>query len=124
MKINSEAKLLRIYISSTDKFKHTPLYEVIVYAARRYGLAGATVLKGVMGYGASSVISSVKLWEITEKLPLVIEIVDEADKIEKFTETILPYFNKMRYGAMITLEKVSIVLHKKGTKHSSQNNIK
>jgi uncharacterized protein len=118
MKINSEAKLLRIYISSTDKFKHTPLYEVIVYAARRYGLAGATVLKGVMGYGASSVISSVKLWEITEKLPLVIEIVDEADKIEKFTETILPYFNKMRYGAMITLEKVSLVLHKKGIKHS------
>jgi uncharacterized protein len=116
METNSEAKLLRIFISSTDKFKHTPLYEVIVFAAKRYGLSGATVLKGVMGYGASNVISSMKFWEITEKMPMVIEIVDEADKIEKFAETILPYFDKIRYGGMITLEKVIIVLHKQGRK--------
>jgi len=116
MEINREAKLLRIFISSTDKFKHTPLYEVIVFAAKRYGLTGATVLRGVMGFGASHVINSTKFWEITEKLPMVVEIVDEGDKIEKFTETILPYFDKIRYGGMITLEKVSIVMHKIGTK--------
>jgi PII-like signaling protein len=116
MKVNSEARLLRIFISSTDKFKHTPLYEVIVYAAKRYGLSGATVLKGMMGYGASSVISSVKLWEVSTKLPIVIEIIDESEKIEKFVEIILPYFDKIRYGGMITLEKVTIVLHKKGLK--------
>ncbi len=116
MEINIEARLLRIYISSTDRFKHTPLYEVILFAAKRYRLSGATVLKGVMGYGASNVIHSVKFWELSEKLPMVIEIVDEADKIEKFTETIIPYFDRIRNGGMITIEKINIVLHKKGIK--------
>ena len=119
METNTEAKLLRIFVSSTDKFKHTPLYEVIVFAAKRYGLSGATVLKGIMGFGSSSVISSMKFWELSEKIPIVIEIVDESEKIEKFTETILPYFNKIRYGGMITLEKAIIVLHKQGSKISS-----
>ncbi len=116
METNSEAKLLRIFISSTDKFKHAPLYEVIVFAVKRYGISGATVLKGVMGFGASSIIRSMKFWEITEKLPLVVEIVDDSEKIEKFTETILPYFEKIKNGGMITLEKVTIVMHKKGQK--------
>ena len=114
MEITGEARMLRIYISSTDKFKHAPLYEVVVFAAKRYGLAGATVLKGFMGYGSSSVIHSQKLWEITEKLPLVIEIVDEASRIDGFVETILPYFEMIPKGGLITLEKVSIVLHKSG----------
>jgi PII-like signaling protein len=119
MELNDEARLLRIFISSTDKFKHAPLYEVVVFAAKRYGLAGATVLKGFMGFGASSVVYSQKLWEITEKLPLVIEIVDEAAKIDGFVETILPYFEKIPKGGLITLEKVNIVLHKSGPqKHS------
>ena len=82
MEIKGEAKVLRIFISNTDKFKHNSLYEMIVFAAKRYDLAGATVLKGVMGYGSSSVIHSVKFWEITEKLPVVIEIVDEAKKLK------------------------------------------
>jgi PII-like signaling protein len=116
MEIRDEAKLLRIYISSTDKFRHAPLYEVIVFAAKRYGLAGATVLKGFMGFGASSIVNSQKLWEISEKLPIVIEIVDEAGKIDGFVETILPYFEKIPKGSLITLEKVGIVLHKTGTK--------
>lgn len=116
MEINDEAKLLRIFISSTDKFRHAPLYEVIVFAAKRYGLAGATVLKGIMGYGASSVVHSQRLWEITEKLPLVIEIVDEATKIDGFVEVILPYFDKIPKGGLITLEKATIVLHKSGGK--------
>ena len=111
MEIKGEAKVLRIFISNTDKFKHNSLYEMIVFAAKRYGLAGATVLKGVMGYGSSSVIHSVKFWEITEKLPVVIEIVDEAEKIEKFTEKILPWFEKLKYGCMITVEKVNLFLY-------------
>ena len=118
MEITGEAKLLRIFVSSTDKFKHTPLYEVVVFAAKRYGLAGATVLKGFMGYGVSSQIVSQKLWEISEKLPMIIEIVDESAKIDGFVETILPYFEKVPKGGMITLEKVTIVLHKSGTKKS------
>jgi len=116
LETNTEAKLLRIFISSTDKFKHMPLYEVIVFAAKRYGLSGATVLKGIMGYGRTNVISSVKFWELTEKLPIVVEIVDEAEKIEKFTKTIIPYFEKIRYGGMITVEKATILLYKQGKK--------
>ena len=116
MEIKGEAKLLRIFISNTDKFKHNLLYEMIVFAAKRYGIAGATVLKGTMGYGSSSVVRSVKFWEFTEKLPVVIEIVDESEKIEKFTEKILPWFDKLRNGCMITVEKANIVLYKQGSK--------
>jgi uncharacterized protein len=114
MKTDDKAKRLRIYISSTDKFKHTPLYEVIVYAARRYGITGATVLKGIMGYGASSKIYSNKLWEISEKLPLVVEIIDESNKIDSFFETIKPYFEKIGKGHLITMDETTIILHKTG----------
>jgi PII-like signaling protein len=114
METNSDVRLLRIYISNTDKFRHTSLSEAIVFAARRYGLSGATVLKGIMGYGSSRIIQSIKFWEITEKIPIVIEIVDNADKIEKFTQIILPWFDKLKYGCMITSEKVEVVLYKKG----------
>lgn len=116
MEITGEAKLLRIFISNTDKFKHQPLYQVVVFAAKRYGISGTTVLKGAMGYGSSSIIRSSGFWEITEKLPLVIEIIDEAAKIDSFTERILPWFKKLRYGCIITVEKANIVLHKTGEK--------
>ncbi|MEI7492628.1 MAG: DUF190 domain-containing protein [Bacteroidota bacterium] len=114
METSGEANLLRIFISSTDNFRHKPLYEVIVFAAKRYGLAGATVLKGCMGYGASSMVYSQKLWDISEKMPIIIEIVDDTVKINGFVESILPYFEKVPKGGLITLEKVSIVLHKRG----------
>jgi uncharacterized protein len=116
MELKGDLKLLRIFVSSTDKFKNTPLYEVIVFAAKRYGMAGATVFRGVMGYGSSSEISSVKFWEISEKLPMVVEIIDETEKIEKFLETITPYFEKIRYGSIITMEKANVVFYKTGTR--------
>jgi PII-like signaling protein len=119
METSSEAKLLRIFISNTDKFKHQPLYEVVVFAARRYGMAGATVFKGMMGYGSSSVIRSVRLWELTEKLPLVVEIIDDADKIDDFLKKILPWFEKVPFGCLITTEKVDIIIHKQGRKKGS-----
>lgn len=106
--------MLRIFISSTDKLKHEPLYEVIVFAAKRYGLAGASVLKGVMGYGSSSRVYSPTFWEVSEKVPLVVEIVDETEKIEKFTETILPFFENINKGCLITMEDAKIILHKQG----------
>jgi len=116
MELNKEVELLRIFISSTDKFRHEPLSDVIVFAAKRQGMAGATVLKGFMGYGASSKVNSQNLWEISEKLPLVIEIIDESEKIDNFVEYILPYFEKVPKGGLITLEKVNVVLHKPGTR--------
>ncbi|HCT29548.1 MAG TPA: hypothetical protein DIW31_02170 [Bacteroidales bacterium] len=116
MVIKGEAKLLRIFISSTDKLNHEPLYQAIVFKAKEQGIAGATVLKGIMGYGSSSEIYSPTSWEINEKVPLVIEILDETDKIEKFSESILPLFEGLNKGCMITVEKANIILHKKGVK--------
>jgi PII-like signaling protein len=111
-----DIRLLRIFMSNTDKFKNKPLYEVIVYAAQRYGIAGATVLKGIMSYGESSRINSLKFWEISEKLPVVIEIIDEVNKVENFFESIKPYFDKINKGIIVTIEKVNVVLYKTGKK--------
>lgn len=114
MKSDDKVKRLRIYISSTDKFKHSPLYEVIVYAAKRQGISGATVLKGIMGYGASSEIYSSKLWELSEKLPLVVEIIDESQKIDSFFKSIKPYFDKIGKGHIITVDETTVLMHKTG----------
>jgi PII-like signaling protein len=116
MKPDDKAKRLRIYISSTDKFKYSPLYEVIVFAARRYGITGATVFRGIMGYGASSEIRSNKFWELTEKLPLVVEIIDESHKIDSFYNSIQPYFDKIGKGHLITVEETTILMHKTGVR--------
>jgi PII-like signaling protein len=116
MNLSNEMSLLRIYMSNTDKFENKPLYEVIVYAAQHYGMTGATVLKGVMGFGGSSQIHSLKLWEISEKLPIVIEIIDETVKTTDFFNTIKPYFDKIDKGIIITIEKVNVVLYKTGKK--------
>jgi uncharacterized protein len=116
MKPDDKAKRLRIYISSTDKYEHTPLYEAIVYAARSYGMTGATVLKGIMGFGASSEVYSNNIWEITEKVPLVVEIIDESHKIDSFYETIKLYFEKSGKGHIITVDETTIIMHKTGIK--------
>jgi len=114
MQPNQKATRLRIYLSSTDKYEHSPLYEVIVYAARSFKLIGATVFKGIMGYGASSEIYNNKLWEISEKVPLVIEIIDESHKIDPFLEHLKPYFEKAGKGFIITKDETSIIMQKTG----------
>ena len=116
MKTNAPAALLRIFISSTDRLKQDVLSESIVFAAKREGLAGATVVKGILGYGASSVIHSYKFWEVTDKLPVVIELVDDEIKIRNFYETIRPQLEAMRYGCLVTIENVEVLLYKSGTK--------
>lgn len=122
MKPGDKAKRLRIYISSTDKFRHTPLYEEIVFAAKKSGIAGATVLKGIMGYGASSEIYTGKLWELSEKMPLVVEIIDSPEKIDTFFDSIKPMFEATGKGHMITVDETIILVHKAGIiKHSETN---
>ncbi len=111
-----KAKLLRIFVSSTDKIEHKPLYEEVVYAAKNFGIAGVTVIKGVMGYGASSQIYSQKLWEVSEKTPLIIEIVDEEEKILEFVSNIMPFLDNSGKGCMVTIEDSFILLAKKGNK--------
>jgi PII-like signaling protein len=116
MKSNTKATLLRIFISSTDKLKQNTLCESIVFQAKNKGLAGATVLKGMLGFGASSIIHSYKFWEISDKLPVVIEIIDEEEKIFTFYETIRTELEAMRYGCLVTTENVNVLLYKSGKK--------
>ncbi len=116
MVITGEAKVLRIYISNTDKAEHTSLYEAIAFKAKSFGMAGVTVYKGVMGYGASLELHSDKFWEITDKIPVVVEIIDQSEKIDQFSETILPWINSLPKGCLITSQKIDVVLSKQGKK--------
>ena len=108
MQLPSEAQLLRIFIGEADKYHGRPLYEAIVEEARRRQLAGATVLRGTMGFGASSHLHSAKVLRLSEDLPMVIEIVDTAERIEAF----LPDLDEMVGNGMVTLEKVQIVTYR------------
>ncbi len=111
-----QTKILRIYVSNTDRIKHTSVYESIAFAAKRYGLAGATVYKGIMGYGASSELHSDKFWELTEKIPIIIEIIDDEEKINSFIEKILPLIQQLPKGCLVTCQNTEIVMIKKGNK--------
>ncbi len=109
MHIKGEAKLLRIFIGESDLSHHTPVYEILVSEARKFGLAGATVFKGIMGFGGTSRIHTSKILRLSEDLPLIIEIVDEEDKIEKFLPIVDDLFEKANCGGLITIEKASII---------------
>jgi uncharacterized protein len=105
MQIPKQALLLRIFIGEDDKFGASPLHEAIVLKARELHLAGATVLRGPMGFGASSRLHTTKILRLSEDLPLVIEIVDSEDKINGF----LPMLDEMMRSGLITLEKVQVL---------------
>src|SRR6266478_1292884 len=104
MQIPHEAMLLRIFIGESDRWKHQPLYEAIVLKARELHLAGATVLRGAMGFGKSSRLHTTKILRLSVDLPLVIEIVDSEEKINAF----LPVLDGMIGGGMVTLEGVRV----------------
>jgi PII-like signaling protein len=108
MKLPSEAELLRIFIGESDKHGGRPLYEVIVEEARRRGMAGATVLRGVLGFGASSRLHTAKILRLSEDLPMVIEIVDRPDRIAAF----LPDLDVMIVEGLVTLERVRLVAYR------------
>lgn len=105
MQIPSQAVLLRIFIGEEDSFEGTPLHEAIVIKAREQHLAGATVLRGPMGFGKSSRLHTSKILRLSEDLPLVIEIVDGEDNISAF----LPILDGMMSSGLITLEKVQVL---------------
>jgi PII-like signaling protein len=111
-----KAKILRIYVSNTDKIKHETLYESLAYAAKRYGLLGVTVYKGIMGYGSSSHLSSDKFWTFSDKIPVTIEVIDQESKIRAFLDKVLPLINSLPKGCLITLQDTEIILAKKGNK--------
>jgi PII-like signaling protein len=109
MKISGQAVLLRVFVGESDKLGHLPLYEAIVQHARDADLAGATVLKGVMGFGASARIRTQKILDLSSDLSLVIEIVDEESKITAFQVILTDIFEQAGCGGLVTLEKIRIV---------------
>jgi uncharacterized protein len=108
MTIPEEGYLLRIFVGESDKVGHKPLYEVIVLKAREAGLAGATVLRGVMGFGKNSVLHTAKILRLSEDLPMLIEIVDSLEKVEAF----LPELDQMIRDGLVTLERVKVIHYK------------
>jgi hypothetical protein len=105
MRIPAEAMLLRIFIGEDDRAGDRPLYEVIVLRAREMHLAGATVLRGPMGYGQSSRLHTAKILRLSEDLPLVIEIVDSEEKVNGF----LPMLDQLMTSGLVTTERVRVV---------------
>ncbi len=107
---------LKIYASTTDKIEHELLYEYLVLKAKDEGLSGTTVTRGIMGFGASSKIHSSKFWELTEKLPVTIEIIDKQEKLMVFFNLIKKDLNDMPKGCLVTIEPISVLLYKSGKK--------
>src|SRR3990170_2804983 len=105
MQIPEKASLLRIFIGEDDRSDGRPLYEAIVLKAREAHLAGATVMRGPLGFGRSSVLHTAKILRLSQDLPMVIEIVDTEEKIKAF----LPELNKLTHSCLITLETVTVI---------------
>jgi PII-like signaling protein len=119
MSINETGTLLRVFIGESDRFEGKPLYEAIVQKARELGLSGATVLRGSEGFGAASVVHKASLLEMSTDLPIVIELVDSEEGINK----LLPHLETMMEDGMVTMEHVKVLTYREGTAkqaHSAQ----
>jgi len=114
MRVEGEGKLLRIFIGESDRFEGKPLYEAIVLKAREEGLAGATVLRGIEGFGASSHIHTSRILRLSEDLPIVVEIADTAENIDRVLST----FDQMVGDGMMTLERVEVLTYRGGNRTS------
>ncbi len=106
-----DSELIRIFIGEKDKYGHVPLYEKIVFLAKEHHLSGATAIKGILSFGANSVIHSAKILDISEDLPIIVEIVDSKEKIEAFLPTLKEVIDASNCGVMITVEKVRTILY-------------
>lgn len=114
MKLPEEGMLLRIFIGEADRCKSKTLYEQIVLKARELNLAGATVLRGILSFGASSRIHTAKILELSEDLPVIVEIVDTEENLNK----LMPFLDETVIDGLITLEKVKIIYYRAGAANS------
>lgn len=108
MKIQGSCECLRIYIGESDRHKGKPLYQAIVEEARKLGLAGATALRGMVGFGASSRLHTVRLLRLSEDLPIVVEIVDRAERLD----TLMPFLDEVILEGLVTREEVEVVYYR------------
>ena len=112
MKIPENGQLLRIFIGESDHWQGKPLYEALILKAREMGLAGATMMRGLMGYGANSRIHTAKLLRLSEDLPVIVEIVDSQEKISAF----LPVIDQMVQEGLVTLESIKVIQYRSSTR--------
>lgn len=111
----TENSILKIYLSSTDRMKFDLMYEYLVAKAKVFGISGVTVYRGIMGYGKSSHhINTSRFWELTEKLPVVIEIIDTTEKINQFYQIAEEELSKLPKGCLVTIQPVEIKIYKSG----------
>ncbi len=111
MKLSGQGMLLRVFVGESDQLKGKPLYEQIVLKARELNLAGATVLRGIMGFGATSRMHTAKLLRLSQDLPVVIELVDSEENLNK----LLPFLDETVTEGLVTMEKVTVVKYRHGS---------
>lgn len=122
MELKGEAKLLRIFLGEADVLKHTAMYDAIVKEARAAGMAGATVWRGVTGFGLSSRVRTSRILDLSTDLPIIVEIVDQEEKIDRFLPKLHDMFEEAQCGGLMTMEKVQIIkyIHGKGDGSGSE----
>lgn len=118
MELKTNAKLLRIFLGESDKVKHTALYETIVREARREGLAGATVWRGIMGFGPTSRIRTTRILDLSTDLPIIVEIADEEEKIDGFLPILHDLFETTQCGGLVTVENVEVIRYLHGNEEN------
>ena len=116
MELKGESKLLRIFIGEADKSGHVPLYEAIVGAAKKTGLAGATAWRGIIAYGLSSRVRTEKILDLSSDMPVVIELVDTEERISLFLPILHDLFEKSKCGGLVTMECVQVIKYTPGSK--------
>ncbi len=120
MKISEKTGVLKIYMGENDKADGQLLFEKIVYEARKAGLAGATVTKGIMSFGASHSIHTMKIFALSEKMPVVVEIVDNIEKLDEFAKRINQLMDLSKKGGLVTFQELDVVRYSPGEKYQNQ----
>lgn len=118
MELKNDARLLRIFLGESDKVHHSALYDVIVREARRLGLAGATVWRGIMGFGPTSHIRTARILDISTDLPVIIEIADSEENINSFLPVLHELFESAGCGGLVTVENVTVIRYEHGCNDS------
>ncbi len=120
MNIEGKAWSLKIYVGESDKINNRLLFEEIVFEARNKGLAGATVTKGIMSYGASHSIHTMKIFALSGDLPIVIEIIDRKEVLDTFLETITSLLEKSKKGGLVTMQAIDVIKYQRGVKYQKE----
>jgi len=117
MNISEKTGILKVYVGESDKIHGRPLFEEIVFKARNAGLAGATVFKGIMSFGASHSIHTMKIFALSSDMPVAIEIIDNIEKLNEFTKEVNQLMEGSKRGGMITIQELDVVWYERGEKY-------